>query len=209
MNTVAFPNRPPSNRPLAPQFTPSLTHYGCQDLNEDELQNSKVLSLLQAVLESWVDGIMILTDTGELVLANSCASRICDQLTQNLSRVPQQIWRCCQALIENQSKFIEDEIRTEDFGAIRVRASWLESNSGRQPHLFVALEDQHQTAEYRAKAEARRYGLTDRETQVWLLRRAGCTYKEIAAELFIAEDTVKKHIKSIHAKRDANEWLKK
>ena len=56
-------------------------------------------------------------------------------------------------------------------------------------------------------AEAQKYNLTERETQVWVLKRAGYTYKVIAAKLHIAEDTVKKHIKSIHAKRDGAEWL--
>jgi DNA-binding CsgD family transcriptional regulator len=67
------------------------------------------------------------------------------------------------------------------------------------------LEDQHQVNKVRAIAEARKYGLTDREAQVWLLKRTGHSYKSIAAQLYIAEDTVKKHIKSIHAKRDAVE----
>lgn len=165
--------------------------------------------VFQVLVESLIDGAMILTDTGELVVSNNNASQICyqltHQLTQNLSRVPQQIWHCCQALIENQLKFVEDEIKTDEAVAIRVRAWWLAANFSEQPHLFVTLEDQHQVAEYRARAEACKYGLTDRETQVWLLRRAGYAYKAIAAELHIAEDTVKKHIKSIHAKRDAIE----
>lgn len=163
-------------------------------------------SVFQVVVENLIDGAMVLTKTGELVVSNNHASQICRHLTQNLSRVPQQVWHCCQTLIENQLKFIEDEIKTDEAVAIRIRAWWLASGSMDQPHLLVTLEDQHQAAEYRAKAEACRYGLTDRETQVWLLRRAGYSYKAIAAELYIAEDTVKKHIKSIHCKRDANEW---
>jgi DNA-binding CsgD family transcriptional regulator len=166
--------------------------------------------VLQILVESLMDGAMILTNTGELVVSNHNASQICHQLTHqlthNLSRVPQQIWHCCQALIENQLKFVDDEIKTDAAVAIRIRAWWLMSDCGEQPHLFVTLEDQHQAAENRAQAEARKYGLTDREAQVWSLRRAGCSYKTIAADLHIAEDTVKKHIKSIHAKRDALEW---
>lgn len=165
--------------------------------------------VFQVLVESLIDGAMILTNTGELVVSNNSASQICcqltHQLTQNLSRVPQQIWCCCQALVENQLKFIEDEIKTDEAGAIRIRAWWLASNVVEQPHLFVTLEDQDQAIKYRAEAEAHKYGLTERETQVWMLRRAGYSYKAVAAELHIAEDTVKKHIKSIHAKRDAIE----
>lgn len=189
MNTVIYPDRNPT------ATTPSNPN-----------------PVFQVLVECFIDGAMILTNTGELVVSNNNASQICHQLThqltQKLSRVPQQIWGCCQTLIEDQLKSIEDEIRTDETGAIRIRAWWLESSFIDQPHLFVTLEDQHQSAEHRAKVEARKYRLTDRETQVWLLKRAGHSYKAIAAELHIAEDTVKKHIKSIHAKRDAVEWLK-
>ncbi len=190
MNTVTYPDRRSTAKPST-LLSPS--------------------QLFQVLVESQIDGAMILTDTGELVVSNTNASQICHQLThqltQTLSKVPQQIWRCCQTLIEDQLKLIEDEIKIDEAGVIRIRAWWLASGYGDQPHLFVTLEDQHQSAEHRARAEARKYGLTDRETQVWLLKRASYSYKAIAAELHIAEDTVKKHIKSIHAKRDASEWV--
>jgi len=40
-----------------------------------------------------------------------------------------------------------------------------------------------------------------RREDVWLLRRANHSYEEIAAKLYIAVNTVKRHLKSIHAKR--------
>lgn len=172
--------------------------------------------ILQAIVES-IDGAMILTKTGELVASSSNASQICAQFTQqltqqftqnlsqNLARAPQKIWRCCQTLIEDQLKSIDEEIKNDQAVAIRIRAVWLASGYVEQPHLLVMLEDQHQANKDRARTEARKYGLTDREAQVWLLKRTGHSYKSIAAQLYIAEDTVKKHIKSIHAKRDAVE----
>jgi DNA-binding CsgD family transcriptional regulator len=51
-------------------------------------------------------------------------------------------------------------------------------------------------------AEVDKYGLTPREAEVWLLRRAKYALKEIATELSISLNTVKKHIKNIHAKRE-------
>jgi DNA-binding CsgD family transcriptional regulator len=50
--------------------------------------------------------------------------------------------------------------------------------------------------------EVDQYGLTPRQAEVWLLRRANYTYKEIAAELYISLNTVKKHMKDIQAKRE-------
>jgi DNA-binding CsgD family transcriptional regulator len=49
--------------------------------------------------------------------------------------------------------------------------------------------------------EAQHYGLTDRETEIWMLQRANYTYKQIADELFIAPNTVKKHMQNIHLKQ--------
>jgi DNA-binding CsgD family transcriptional regulator len=188
MNTVIY-----SNRSLA--ATNSASYVSAQ--------------VLQAIVES-IDGAMILTKTGELVASSFNARQICtqftQQLTQNLSRAPQKIWNCCQSLIEDQLKSIDEEVKTDQAVAIRIRAFWLASGYGEQPHLLVMLEDQHQANEYRAKTEARKYGLTERETQVWLLKRTGHSYKSIAAQLYIAEDTVKKHIKAIHAKREVVEF---
>lgn len=178
-------------------------------------KSNKLPILLQGVVESLIDGIMILTQQGELLHANSCARRICRQLAQAPSHpapVPEQIWHICQVLIEHQNVsmdqpiIIEDEIKDNHAIAIRIRVRWLELGHTDCPHLLITLEDQCQSARYRAIAEARKYGLTDRETQVWQLKRAGYTYKAIGAELHIAEDTVKKHIKSIYARRDAAEW---
>jgi DNA-binding CsgD family transcriptional regulator len=45
------------------------------------------------------------------------------------------------------------------------------------------------------------YVLTPREAEIWQLRSEGLSYKAIASELFIAENTVKKHVKNILTKR--------
>ncbi|MEO1593345.1 MAG: helix-turn-helix transcriptional regulator [Cyanobacteria bacterium J06632_22] len=49
--------------------------------------------------------------------------------------------------------------------------------------------------------EARRYGLTQRETEVWLLRQQHYTYQEIGRKLFISPHTVKKHLRNVTHKR--------
>jgi DNA-binding CsgD family transcriptional regulator len=172
--------------------------------------------LLQGIVESLIDGIMILSVQGEVIFANRHAHQICHELTENLPQripIPNQIWRSCKALIQGCDTFpeetivIEDEIKTHRSGSIRLRVRWLNPDTFEHSYLFVALEDLQQSAHNRAIAEAQKYGLTKRETQVWLLRRIGYTRKAIAAELYIKEDTVKKHIKSIRAKRNDSEWL--
>jgi DNA-binding CsgD family transcriptional regulator len=200
----------PSPRPLK---------SSAQDPDRNRL-NGELPALLQGVIESLIDGILLLTEQGDLLFANDRAKRICHQLTQNLSHnlsrhnsVPRQILRSCQALVNGRQDFpeqsvvIEDEIKLEETISIRIRAQWLILTVVDCPCLLVTLEDRQQSAQHKAIAEAQKYGLTDRETQVWLLRQAGYTYKAIASELHIADDTVKKHIKSIHTKRDGVEWL--
>ncbi|MBE9183035.1 helix-turn-helix transcriptional regulator [Oculatella sp. LEGE 06141] len=174
-----------------------------------------IYSLLQGVIESLVDGILILTNEGDVIHANSTARRICMQLVGDTSSeqpVPQQIWHICQVLMESRELFpdqaviIEDEISISKPVTIRIRARWLELSDGTRPCLLLTLENRYESAKNMAIAEAKKYGLTERETQVWLLKRAGYTYKAIAAELHIAVDTVKKHLKNIHARRDAMQW---
>ncbi len=201
------PSQNPASQNPASQNSPSQNPA-------QKLTNNPIL--LQGVVECLPDGIMIVTDNGELTYDNSCARQICHTLRTDTScadptaPVPSQIWFCCQALIESRSQYqqsviIEDEIYTET-STIRIRVRWLDPDDPQQPLLLVTLEDQQQSAQYRAYTEAYRYRLTERETEVWLLKRAGLTYKAIAAKLYIAEDTVKKHIKNIHARRDAVQW---
>lgn len=166
--------------------------------------------LLQGVMEGLIDGVMMITAKGELIHANSHALQICQQFLPLVPQevIPQAVWRCCQAVIDSRELFpqqpltIEDEI-SSPLGAIRIRVRWLTVENLPQACLLVTLEDQSQSAQHRAIAESIKYGLTTRETDVWRLKRAGCSYKEIAARLFLAENTVKKHIKNIHVKRAA------
>jgi Bacterial regulatory proteins, luxR family len=176
------------------------------------LKDFKPISLLQEVLEGFIDGILILTEQGECIHANHCARRIFSQLTEGVSSVnsiPQEIWRVCQSLIEsrelfpNQKMILESEIVKSDSVAFRVRARWLKLEHIKHPCLLVTLEDRYQSLQTIVTTDVHKYGLTPREAEVWLLYRANYSYKEIADELFITLNTVKKHMKNIHAKRKA------
>ena len=177
--------------------------------NSSEKQADNVL--LQGVIESFIDGILILTEQGEWVQVNDFARKICQQLTHGKlqpNSVPKEIWDVCQSLIEsrnsypNQPVILESEINTNKSVNLRIRVRWLKLNSISSPCLLVILEDRYQAIQNLAIAEVEQYGLTSREAEVWLLRRANYTCKEIAAELYISLNTVKKHLKNIHAKRE-------
>ncbi len=167
--------------------------------------------LLQGLIESFIDGILILTEPGECIQANNLARQICSQLTptkSQLNSVPKEIWGVCQALIESrglfptQSMIIESEIASNQATTLRIRVRWFKLNAFSHPCLLVILEDRCQSTQKLALAEVDKYGLTPREAEVWLRRRASYTYKEIATELYISLNTVKKHMKNIQLKRE-------
>jgi DNA-binding CsgD family transcriptional regulator len=178
--------------------------------------NLKQSSFLQSVLEGFIDGVLILTDQGEWIHANDCARRICQQLNAGVAqsdRVPHKIWNACKCLIDSfniyssRAVVIEDEIQANNSASYRLRAQWLELESGQRPCMLVTLEDRLQSIQSAAIAEAQRYGFTARELEVWLRYRTGYSYKDIAAELFISLNTVKKHMKNSHAKRHSDELV--
>jgi DNA-binding CsgD family transcriptional regulator len=184
--------------------------------NTSERQNTQASqsdnTLLQGVFESFIDGILILTEQGECIQANNLARQICSQLTpteSQLNSVPKKIWDFCQALIESRSFFptgsmiIESEIASNPVTPLRIRVRWFKLNAFPHPCLLVILEDRCQSIQNLALAEVDRYGLTPREAEVWLRRRANYTYKEIATDLYISINTVKKHMKNIQVKREA------
>jgi DNA-binding CsgD family transcriptional regulator len=166
---------------------------------------------LQGVLEGFVDGVLVLTEQGEILHANNYARQLCRQLTQNHSHpnlVPLDIWQACQALIDSRETYperlviMESVITAGKSTAFRIRTRWFKLEPSEPPYILVTLEDQRQSSQSLASLEIHKYGLTHRESQVWLLRRANYSYKEIAAELFISLNTVKKHMRNITAKQE-------
>lgn len=170
---------------------------------------------LQAVTEGLVDGILILTPQGDPVYSNSHAQRLCQQRlasTETPQTIPSAIWHVCETLIAHRDLFpeqlvvLEDEIGDRKFPDLRVRVQWIELSDRSDPYLLVMLEDRRQSLLSLAITESQKYGLTGREAEVWFRQRSNYTYEEIATELHITVNTVKKHIKSIRAKRQSVWW---
>lgn len=172
---------------------------------------------LLAILEGFLDGILVLTDRKQLLYINNTARRLCQRLlAKNASTsVPPAIWQMCESLMASQSAspekllVMESDVEHEE-KRLRVRVQSLVLDGVDRPCLIVRLQDQQQAVQTMATAEAQKWQLTERESQVWLLRKAGLRRKQIAAELYISEDTVKKHLGNINAKRqsylDEEEW---
>jgi DNA-binding CsgD family transcriptional regulator len=176
--------------------------------NMDTLPNFKKSVLTQAVLESFVDGILIMTEYKQLVYANAPARRICQQLNQHSKQadLPKPVLQVCQALVEgkepdfDRTTVMESEVVVDRVTCYRIRARWLFPKN-EHSYLMVMLEDRQLASQHLAIAEAKKYRLTARETEIWLLRRRNYTRKEIADQLHVTVDTVKKHLKNIFAKR--------
>ncbi len=177
--------------------------------SNEQLLSIPQVHLLQAAIENFVDGILILTTESELLHANEYAREMCRQLVPNSEledRIPVEIWRVCESLIESRELFsneriiMEFEVEKSKEVKLRIRAQWLQQD-GNGDNLIVTLEDCNESSQNIAIADAKKYGLTEREAEVWLLRRANLTYKEIAQQLYITINTVKKHLKNIYAKQ--------
>lgn len=164
--------------------------------------------LFQGILEGFIDGIVIISETGELLHANQSAQRFFQQLsTGETDSIPEEIYQVCQSLIESKTLFpgekivLESEITKANAVHFRLRVRWFKIEQMSQECLLVTIEDKHQSLKEIVSSDVHQYDLTPREAEVWLLYRANYSYKEIAEKLYITINTVKKHMKNIHAKR--------
>jgi DNA-binding CsgD family transcriptional regulator len=171
--------------------------------------NKLQTTFLQEVIEGMQDGILIVTETGKLVYANSNAYKICNQFqqsSQDNNTVPSVIWKICEFLINNRNLankniVITEEIFLNEFTSFRIRVRWINLDGIAQSCLSLIIENRYESVKNAALAEVKKYELTPREAEIWLLYRTNYSYKKIAEKLYITLNTVKKHMKNIHAKR--------
>ncbi len=181
-----------------------------QQLDSLDCNYLQQVDFLQEVIESLQDGILIISETGKLIHANASAHRICSQINQGKydhNSIPAPIWKICGSLIKSRRLFPErlfilsDEIVIDKSTVFRIRVRWLDLEKFDRSCLIVTIENRLESVINVAIAEVKQYGLTQREAQIWYLYRANYSYKEIAAHFYISINTVKKHMKNIHAKR--------
>ncbi len=73
------------------------------------------------------------------------------------------------------------------------------------PFMVVLLENCSQTAQVERQIQQKKYDLTDREAEIWMLLRQEYSYQEIAHMLQISLNTVKTHVKNVYAKRRSSQ----
>ena len=175
-------------------------------LDEKSLEE---LFFFQQIVDNLEDGVLILTEAGELIHMNASGYNICNKIhpcSLNDKSIPSIIWNRCKSLIQNQLGCNNLTIWSEEIivnqsliFCLRVRRFNLELSE--QPLLLVTIENRYESLKNVALSEAYKYHLTERETEIWSLYRATSSYKQIADKLFITVNTVKKHIKNIRAKQ--------
>jgi len=179
-----------------------------ENINHD----SKRADFLQEVIEGLEDGILILNKAGKVLHANASAHRIFSQFAQeNCTEnfVPPAIWNLCESLLSNQSLLSEkmiifsDEIVLDKSNIFRIRVRLLNMDGFDVPCLLITIQNKYECLKHVALSEVKKFELTRREAEIWFLYRNNHSYKEIANKLFITINTVKKHMKNIHAKRQA------
>ncbi len=67
--------------------------------------------------------------------------------------------------------------------------------------IVVFLENCDEVLQEDLRVQRKKYDLTERESEIWLLLRKEQSYQEIAEALQISLNTVKTHVKNIYAKR--------
>jgi DNA-binding CsgD family transcriptional regulator len=184
---------------------------------ESPARSFSQVQLLQAVIEGFMDGIMIVNVEGEILESNSRAREICQHLSPNVP-IPNPIWQVCEALISSEGLYpgqrVVPEAMIEGAVNLRIRVRWLNQDLGDLESPFrgvacmiVTLEDRQQTIHNLAVTDTQKYELTPREAEIWQMRLQGQSYQAIAAQLYITQNTVKKHVKNILAKRrDGDEF---
>jgi DNA-binding CsgD family transcriptional regulator len=172
------------------------------------------LALLDIILEGLIDGVIILDLQGQIVRANLQARSFCRKLVA-ISTMPQVdglpfvVRSIAAVLLDSQATFPKQQVMPEveiylaDRTPLRIRGQLLDlPRSGTaMPYVFITIEDRRQSLRGAAIGDAQRFGLTPREAEVWYLRLLGDSYRDIANSLYITENTVRKHIKNILAKR--------
>jgi DNA-binding CsgD family transcriptional regulator len=165
----------------------------------------KPSTLLLSVLECIGDGVMLVDRSGQILYSNQSAQEMIRLLPKPASQaLPDVIWTTCESVIDShklfEGKIIILEAETDN---LRIRVQWMDLDSYPDHCLLVRLENRQQALYCLAEAEAKSFGLTLREAEVWKMKRLGHSRKEIAQTLYISIDTVKKHLCNIQTKRQA------
>ena len=178
--------------------------------------NTSDLEILWSVLlESLPQGVMVVSRHVQPLYLNEKASHLCQLLAtgdRQPANLPVVISEICYRLLKNTSSVKQPlvvERQTPQGQLIRIRASWLQlspqdcadSSPNDSQYILVILNNSTEALQEELRIEQKKYDLTEREAEIWMLLRQEYSYQEIAKTLRISLNTVKTHVKNVYAKK--------
>jgi DNA-binding CsgD family transcriptional regulator len=173
------------------------------------------------VLEAVPQGVIVLSGSLVPVYWNQKAKDLCGKLTerdaQTLPELPTAVLEVGHRMLRqtrSATTALMLECPTANGNMIRISAQWLSpatlggsqppapaNGAARSPFILVFLVNCTEALQAELRIEQRKYDLTEREAEVWMLLRQEYTYQEIAKLLQISLNTVKTHVKNLYAKK--------
>lgn len=195
---------------------PSVLNESSQQL-QSALYSIPPEALWHEIMDVLQYGLLIVDPDFRLLYANQKAHELCQLLPDSqeaLPILPQLILEICNLLHKvstkadgSGAKSLMLECLGQQQQMIRITARRLYQNAGRHTSfnctvpILVLLENCHEKFEAACSIECQKYGLTDREAEVWSLLRQEYSYQQAADLLQVSINTIKTHTKNIHAKR--------
>ena len=105
---------------------------------------------METVLEGFSEGVLIVSESGELICTNQKAGYWCQQLPSNPSAagtVPEAVWKLCQSVLEGRELFPNQRLIVESYvdipltTTLRLQGRQFQLASSEQPCLLVMIEE--------------------------------------------------------------------
>lgn len=199
-----------------------------QKTTNAQLSETATLNLIRSsLLESLSQGVIVTSRNLTPLYWNAKARSLCQHLSGSEFpplELPAAVSEVCHRLMREErlsDRPFVMECQAPTGQTIRISARWLElathrdkivptavmsgslqtADLERQPYILVLLENCHDLLHEELRIDRKKYDLTEREAEVWMLLRQEYSYQEIAKLLQISLNTVKTHIKNVYAKK--------
>lgn len=130
-------------------YTACKTHNS-QGPSLEEVPNDTQSHFLQTVLEGLTGGVLILSESGQIVHTNHQARYFCQLLLSPSSAhnaIPETIWQLCQSLIESRELFpdrnliLESEQIADGSTILRLKVRHFNFARSKQLYILVTIEE--------------------------------------------------------------------
>ncbi|MGF1458544.1 MAG: helix-turn-helix transcriptional regulator [Leptolyngbyaceae cyanobacterium] len=199
---------------IRPQLSFSRNYSELLTQSEHSLAHSKISKISETSLENHIGSVLVLTEDKKILYATESLKNLLQEspedgtskvvATQEIGVITD-ILKQCRDAFPQQNWAIDFDIFTKDSITLRIRSRWIKLEGLDSSCILLIVEDRQQLVKDIVLNEAQQWGLTTREQEIWLLHQQGYSYREIAEKLFICISTVKKHMRSVHAKRRAQD----